>query len=182
MTIDIDFLRYITSDIIMEQFAFSNNNISCIYSLKCVAHMFFKKFQKKNIGLLICNLLIFEQITKNKLLIKVTKYRIRREKRISLIFRCSFNVIDMLSDIISKVQLKYIGIKSFNIDYNRLSNIFTFKLDKLVTLSEMIINSRIFIKYFEFANQFITFSIYNSFLKDLFFLRICLSYLGLLLL
>lgn len=183
MNLDIDFLRYVISDIVTSQFLFSNNKISCLYSLKCVAQILFKRFKKKEIGLLICNLMIFELITQNnKLNIKVTRYRVRREKRVSLIFKCSFNVLDIISYIGNKIVSKCLGTNFFSIDYNRLSNTFTFKLDKLVTLSEIIINSRTFIKFFEFANQVITFTIYNSLLKDLFFLRICLSYLGLLLL
>lgn len=162
---------------IVEQFLyytfFRNQNTILIVDL------FFKNFTQLNIKVLICCLFILDCLfVGNFFSIKITRYKIKREKRTAVTIRWSidnmlfFHKLFML--ILPKVIKDSIYIPSMNEPISSM----VFTSNTILSMVPYLLNYRQFKKYFEFEKIILNFSFSLVSLKHNYILKNYLSYLG----
>lgn len=162
---------------LLTQFVYHNNSNLGFCAL--VIDIFFSNFTHLNIKLLICCLFVFDQLLGGRpFLLKLSRYKVKREKRTSLTIRWTINslifVYKLFMVLLPKISKDGVYLPTVGNVISRIKLNFSTILIFIPHLQ----NYRQFSKFFEFENIIISFSFSLLHLKHNLVLKNYLSYVG----
>jgi len=164
---------------LLEQFFFYMDTTCYSKKVKLTIDLLFNNFTYLNIKLLICCLFVLDQfLGDNNFSLKISKYRIKREKHTALIIRWTVDDFISVQNLFSTTFPKIVGNRVFIPRSNDVRNNLLVDFKGILSFFPYIKNSRVFYKFFENGYALIFFSFQILHLKHNLILKNHLSYLG----